>query len=98
MSVKRFADQSSDKDYFSWLNLNPNGFVMNSMAKPSVFYINIHRATCPSIRQWEHSTSGYTHTTKTFGKVCALSEEELREWAKENLGSEAKPTRNCQQC
>jgi len=71
----------SDSEYFKWLNLYPQGFVVAVKRNGSPRYLRFHKATCHSIsgRANEKSPGGYTE--REYIKIGGLNVEALREWA-----------------
>src|ERR1017187_1853474 len=92
---QEFVKEPNDDRYFQWLASHQRrGLVMNRMAKPSEAYLNVHKASCRSIQSWRDSQSGYTHTTRGYGKVCAESMGALQRWVRK-AGIEPRLTRRC---
>ena len=91
-----FVNEPNDSKYFRWLGAHQqHGLVMNRYAKPSENYLNVHKADCSYIQLWRDSASGYTHTTRGYGKVCSDSMDVLKRWAQVNVGLKARSTKRC---
>jgi hypothetical protein len=66
-----------DAGYLAWLESHPTGFVVHCRRKPTPDYLVLHRATCYHIGR----PAGGTKTHGGFRKVCADTEQDLRDWA-----------------
>jgi len=38
-----------DAGYLAWISKHPDGFIINTYARPSRAYLKLYRATCPTI-------------------------------------------------
>lgn len=84
---------NDDRTYVSWLRRHRSGFVLDTRRKPTKRNATLHRAGCAEIR---HAKSRRTHWT-TGGRMKACSDDynELTEWAREQIGGEAKTCPLC---
>jgi hypothetical protein len=85
-----FAD--ADPGYIAWLADHPGGFVLDTYAPPRAERLILHRADCSRVSKplaidWL--------VAPRFGKACADTPEELREWAAERTGGSP---RSCGLC
>jgi len=87
--MKIFRDDEAG--YRNWIDMNPNGFVVNSYKKPKAEYLVLHKADCGSIS----SEKIDNYTTKGYIKICANDLDELTSWAKEHVNGRL---RSCQMC
>jgi len=60
---------NDDRKYTTWLDANPNGFVVNTYNPPKATYLKIHRASCRTISG--KPTRGDSRTTRGYAKVCS---------------------------
>ena len=86
--MKMFFDD--DHGYRSWLNENPEGFVLQTDKKARAKYIVLHNSLCSTISD---ASENYTHGK--YQKICAPRINPLVEWANEVTGGE--PTK-CKFC
>lgn len=70
----------SDSEYFKWLDLNPQGFVVAIKRRGSSSYLRFHKATCGSIRDAKNEKSPGGYTERVYIKVGSLSAQALRAW------------------
>ena len=77
MGVSRFCDD--DEGYLRWLDMHPDGFVINTYRRPSRGYLMLHKAECRTIRGAKRWTADYI-------KICSVSAPRLREWAVREVG------------
>ncbi|MEZ5943938.1 MAG: HNH endonuclease signature motif containing protein [Planctomycetaceae bacterium] len=77
--------ENDDDSYLSWLESNPDGFVVNAENPPRVASTRLHRATCRHISTPERSN----WTTTGYIKVCSNLIDELKQWAKGTVGEVA---------
>jgi hypothetical protein len=81
----------NDDGYMDWISQHPDGFVINTYAKPSRAYLKLHQATCPSISRLQPGAR--TFTEGQYSKLCG-SQAELEEPAR-RLGGTALPCPLC---
>jgi len=82
---------NEDEDYLRWIDQNRAGFVVNANRRPLPNYLILHRAICAHV-----STDQRTNwTTKQYIKVCSPNVDELRDWAKRDVGGELRPCGFC---
>jgi len=72
---------NDDHGYRSWLNENPDGFVLNARKKPTQESLYIHASKCPSI-----SDDLENYTNGIYQKICAPQLDRLHDWAREADG------------
>ncbi|WP_424945627.1 hypothetical protein [Candidatus Spongiihabitans sp.] len=74
----------NDDLYQNWLAAHTDGFVINTSRREARrgTYMVLHRARCKNINEspWPHG--GFTE--RSYIKVCALTVDELRAWARTN--------------
>ncbi|MEX0761222.1 MAG: hypothetical protein WD333_02095 [Dehalococcoidia bacterium] len=87
--AQKFIDD--DSGYLDWIRRHPTGFVINCHRTPRPDYLMLHRATCMSI-----AGPGKNYTSGEYGKVCAVTKEELNAWADAHLGTTPKTCQVCQ--
>ena len=73
---------NDEKGYLTWVEENPEGFVVNTLKTPSRSYLVLHKATCGTIKTLKKGN----FTTGQYIKVCALDASELEKWAREEVG------------
>jgi hypothetical protein len=88
--VVEFRD--NDAGYLEWLRSHSNGYVLNHERKPSPRYLKLHRANCWSIGGTPSRGRRWTHA---YVKQCAVTVEELRNWAREVVGANVAPCPHC---
>lgn len=71
-----------ERGYLEWLDANPHGYVINTTRSMSPSYMVLHRATCPTISQYNQMCREGGFTERDYIKVCALTHEELRDWVR----------------
>lgn len=64
--------------YQNWRANNPMGFVLNRYETPL-----LHRLDCHCV---QNQPSNGSNWTRAYGKVCATTQESLRQWTNENAG------------
>ena len=87
--VEQFVDD--DDAYLHWVEVNPQGFVVNSDKEPKPSYLRLHRATCAHIR----TEANTNWTTTDYIKTCSKSALALATWAKEEVGGNLDPCQFC---
>jgi hypothetical protein len=86
---RTFGKQDPDTDFVRWISEHPYGFVVNHDHEPRQSYLVLHRASC---YHWKDSRRWLT----SYGKTCADSIGELRDWARTRTGSsELQPCSHC---
>jgi hypothetical protein len=87
---------NNDDSYWSWVNANTSGFVINSYKSTasSGGPWMLHRATCTWITNAENPTTG------DYYKMCSINAQELTQWAeKERAEKGYKDTlQRCTKC
>ena len=81
-----------DAGYLAWLEAHPTGVVLNTWARPTASYLVLHRASCRTIRGALAENRGWT---RTFGKACADTAEELVGWACSQTGARPRVCHIC---
>jgi 4-hydroxy-3-methylbut-2-enyl diphosphate reductase IspH len=76
--------RDDDAGYRRWLDEHPDGFVINTYAKPSARYLKLHCATCPSISRLQAGAK--TFTEGEYSKITG-GQRELEEHARSLGGS-----------
>ncbi|OBK01289.1 hypothetical protein A5741_05000 [Mycolicibacterium conceptionense] len=88
--MTRFSDD--DAGYLSWLEDNPDGYVVNIHRSHHVATARVHRARCRTIRGENPAGGGWTGS---YVKVCAQQLDELELWAVGQLGQHVQPCGTC---
>jgi len=81
-TAKKF--ENDEQGYTAWLQAYPAGYVLNAHKKPKSWYLVLHRASCASISQPTKRAKPGGFTTRTFVKVVAEQEAELKQWIRQN--------------
>jgi hypothetical protein len=81
----------NDAGYLSWIARHPDGFVINTYAKPSRAYLKLHQATCTSISRLQLGARSFTEGE--YSKLCGRRDE-LEKHARQ-LGGAAQPCPLC---
>jgi hypothetical protein len=68
---------SNDKEYYRWLVMHPEGFVLNVGLQK----LMLHHAHCANIKT--HSSPG-AMTERASRKICSVSRQALRAWVRQN--------------
>jgi hypothetical protein len=77
---------NDDAAYLRWLQLHPNGLVINSHRVPICSYLMLHRASCSSINTPKRTN----WTTTGYIKTCSTDVSALVEWARRGIGGSLK--------
>lgn len=93
MVVVEFVDD--DKGFFDWMQQNPSGYFINTPRKITASSITLHRSGCQHTKGTPRPD--YAHT-KASRKICALTVEELQEWAKKNGRPDGSFSKICKSC
>ena len=80
-----------DTGYMDWISRHPDGFVINTYAKPSRAYLKLYKATCTSISRLQPGARSFTEGE--YSKLCG-TRAELEEHA-HRLGGVAQPCPLC---
>jgi hypothetical protein len=80
-----------DSGYLSWIDRNPDGFVLNTYSTPTSNYLMLHRSSCRTITGTP--TAG-SHWTVDYRKFCG-NRSDLEQWALEHLGTAVQPCKLC---
>jgi hypothetical protein len=83
--------EDDDPGYLRWLQLHPNGYVLNYKRPPEPTNLKLHNATCADINGTPHR--GH-YWTVLYGKICSDSRRDVERQAR-YLGGEALPCVNC---
>lgn len=77
--------RNADDDFQVWLATHPNGFVVNTTARPSERYFVLHRASCTTLHR-SVAPGGYTE--RDYVKACTSDEtaDSLELWIHESGG------------
>jgi len=84
MSVEIFDGHDSahnDEAYLGWVADHPEGYIVNTNATINPAYMVLHRCWCEDVTDKQRYEIG-AYTQRHYAKVCAESQEELREWVK----------------
>lgn len=95
MNAKKF---DCDKEYFSWMAENPNGFVLNTWQPSFPSYMVLHRTSCRHITETTHENEPGGFTGKRYTKIGATNINSLRDWAAEHGRSERSFSNECNYC
>ena len=80
MSIADFVDD--DAWHLAWLNVHPNGYVINTHRAPTSKYVVLHRASChtiggvppPAAITGRRTTANYVHRARAsnsrIGRSC----------------------------
>jgi len=63
--------ENNDGEYFGWLTANPDGFIVNTRRCLPLDYMILHRASCPSIREYKGGAKPGGFTERNYIKVCS---------------------------
>ena len=87
--------KGNDLAYLAWLEENPDGFVLNSRARPDPDYLILHRARCFLVSRYprmEMKPGGFTE--RDYMKVCARTYQEISDWIASHVnGGIGKPSK-----
>ena len=83
---------NDDPVYTAWLARHRQGFVVDSMRKPTRGHLVLHRAACSMIKPHKRARL----TTGAHLKACSLESAELVAWAEEQTGTKPTPCEQCQ--
>lgn len=88
--------QNQEKSYLAWITAHRNGYVLNTLTKPSNEYLVLHSASCATISKRKKGAHPACFTGNGYIKICADSVEELHAWA-EKQGFDS-ITNTCEIC
>jgi hypothetical protein len=80
MSIGAITFKGDDKIYLTWLQDNPDGYVINTPRGLSPSYMVLHRATCRTIRPDERHYAPGAFTERQYVKVCSADLTALQHW------------------
>ena len=86
--LQQFID--NDTGCRAWLNINPDGYVLNTAKNPSIGYVKLHNASCWTIRR-----DGENYTHGDLQKVCATDRSEIARWVQDVTGGEPSECGTC---
>ncbi|MEZ8028974.1 HNH endonuclease [Enterovibrio norvegicus] len=86
-----------DKQYFNWLDQNPDSYVVNCLTTKSDYRV-LHRSDCRSISTPISSVPEGGFTERTYMKVCSLTVEGLKKWSVDNGAKEQCFSSICKLC
>jgi hypothetical protein len=92
--VRRF--RNDDLGYLAWTAAHPKGFVLNVRRLADPGYVILRRADCNSISNDRQAPD--TFTGKSYRKVCATSEADLRHAAEREGRSNGSFSKRCGLC
>jgi len=75
---KLFFNCETDKEYFEWMKVHPNGFVTNGEVNPKSKDYLIHKSGCWHIA--DELTPGFTYTIGGKIKVCSNDTTDIIDW------------------
>ena len=73
---------NNEQEYQNWLKQHPQGFVVNTPAKPDKRkeYTALHKASCSAISRYSDKITAGAYTERDFIKVCANDVSSLVRW------------------
>jgi hypothetical protein len=74
--------KDDDIAYLRWLNMHPDGYVVNTTRNKSPDYMVLHRASCQSISQYSSIAKPGGFTERGYIKVCADQLNSLKSWVR----------------
>lgn len=77
-------------------NEHPQGFVLNTRARPDPNYMVLHAATCASISSSAAAPGAYT--SRGYRKICAETTAEISEWVRNNGRPDGTFSKICGRC
>ena len=86
----------SGRSYRDWIDLYPEGYVINVRRDLSPEYMVLHRADCRSLANAAHDPAAFVE--RQYRKVCSTELSELRAWAVEKGRSDGTFSAHCQLC
>ncbi len=75
---------NDEKGYQTWIENNPNGFVINSAPNLSTESLYLHTAACGTINPLRRKRKG-KNTHRSYIKMCSNNRKELDNWAMREL-------------
>ena len=83
---------NNEQEYQNWLKQHPQGFVVNTHAKPDKRkeYTALHKASCSSISRYSDKITSGAYTERDFIKVCANDIASLVRWTA-RIGRNSEP-------
>jgi hypothetical protein len=87
-----------DNAYQAWLAANPNGYVLNTRREVDPLYMVLHRASCPTIREYTDMAQEGGFTERAYIKVCADSVSALRNWVRTHGRPDGTFSNECGRC
>jgi len=79
MATEKF--QAGDGPFLSWMQDNPDGFVLNAGAGKNSSYLKFHKANCHHISGHTSKHGDDAFTRRDYIKICSLSIFELVQWS-----------------
>ncbi len=88
--------KDNDIAYLEWVDQNPDGFVINTRAKPDRDYLVLHRARCKLISTPREDPAAYTGNA--YIKLATPSMPELRALMTQVIGAPCDVSKSCGKC
>ena len=85
--------RNDEAGYLAWIASHQSGWVVNTDRTPKATYLQLHKASCPTIS--EERTAG-AYTERGYVKFCATRRGDLNRFFESKLA--ATPRWNCTQC
>ena len=74
--------EDNEIGYLTWLEKNPDGFVLNTDRPPRAKYMPLHTAQCHTITKPAENARSEPFTTRGYMKICANDPSDLLSWMK----------------
>lgn len=73
-----------DKPFLKWMADNHNGYVINTVSRPSDWFLKVHRSNCHHISTYSKGQKDGAFTLNDYMKICSIDVTELIDWAASN--------------
>jgi hypothetical protein len=70
-----------EHEYFTWLEHNILGYVVDTTSPPTSTFLMLHHAACAGVNLADGNDAEFTYTGEESVKICSSSLNELKNWA-----------------
>jgi hypothetical protein len=70
-----------EHEYFTWLEQNSLGYVVDTTSPPTSTFLMLHHAACAGVNLTDGNDAAFTYTGEESVKICSSSLNELKIWA-----------------
>jgi hypothetical protein len=86
-----------DKDYFKWMDLNPNGFILNTGKGINTSVFVLHSSGCSHLTEY-NSLDEYAYTMRNYIKIASLVVSNIEKYCSTNKTQFRGHFKICESC